>query len=271
MARLDAEVLFGAVTGRLHVGRTGEILDECESTMDVARDRLADGCEDGHVVLTELQTAGRGRTGGWDCPAGAGLLMSVVFRLGLPAAQQRLVILVGAVAATEALRGLGVHASIKWPNDVVVAEDDAGRLSVRKLAGLIVERIAPADGPACHILGMGLNVNQGPAELPPSPIVPATSMRIEKGRAFDRGNVCRAVLRELDAWYRVLARGEHERILARWRTLSCLLGRDIVFSLGSVGMSGRVTGIRAGGQLLVRTRDGRELALSDGDAKLLLN
>ena len=102
--------------------------------------------------------------------------MSVVFQMGLPAAEQRLFVLMGAVAASEALNGLGVRASIKWPNDLVVAIRDEGGLKVRKLGGCIAQRVARPDGSAAHIVGLGVNVNQSAAELPLNTALPATSM-----------------------------------------------------------------------------------------------
>jgi BirA family biotin operon repressor/biotin-[acetyl-CoA-carboxylase] ligase len=269
MAPLDPDRIFHSPHAPRHVGATGEVHDVVESTMDIARARLAEGAPDGYAVLAEHQSAGRGRTGAWECPPGLGLLMSVVLRLGLPARRQRLVVLMGAVAAVEALRGQGVDASIKWPNDVVCAQERGGQLRLRKLGGLIVERVASPDGPAAHVLGLGLNVNQAPEHLPEGPLVPATSMKIEKGGEFDRSAVCSALFGEMDEWYRVLARGQEERILARWRTRSCLLGHTVLARVGTVGMQATVVGLLATGEIILRAPDGRRLVRSDSDVKLI--
>ena len=270
MTPLRPETLFCGPDGPRIVGAEGEVLEEVDSTMRVARERLMEGAAEGYVVLAENQTAGRGRTGGWECPPGLGVLVSVVLRLGIPATDRQLVGIMGAVSACEAVRRFGVPALIKWPNDVVVSEEADGDLRVRKLGGMLVERVTRADGSAAHVLGIGLNVNQTPGDLPEDAVLAPTSMRIERAREFDRNAVCRALLEELDGWYRRLARGQREHILARWRTHSCLLSRRVRVQTPDGVLSGKVAGIRSTGELIFTTDDGRRLLLSDDRAKLQL-
>jgi len=269
MERLRPESVFGTPDGRALVGECGEVLDSVPSTLDVARRRLLDGAPDGYVVLAEHQSGGRGRTGAWECPAGLGLLMSVVLRIALPAEEQKLVVLLGAVAATEAIRELGVPARIKWPNDIVVTPEGAGRLIVRKLGGVLVERVGAGDAAAHFVLGIGLNVNQGRDDLPADAAPPATSLRLEKGEPLNRTVLCRALLRHLSDWYRRLRMGQSERILARWRGLSCLLNRRVRARVEGRLFFGTVKGLRSSGELILQTEDGGRLLLSDERARLL--
>jgi BirA family biotin operon repressor/biotin-[acetyl-CoA-carboxylase] ligase len=252
------------------VGAQGEVLPSVTSTMDVARERLRAGAEDGYVILAEHQTAGRGRKGSWQCPPGRGLLMGVILKLALPSDEQKLVAIMGSVAVAEAARRFGVPAQIKWPNDVVVEAPGPGVFRLKKLGGVLVERVSRGDAAPVHVLGLGLNVNQSADELPPGQAVEATSMRIERGQEFDRNAVCRAVLHELDAWYRRLAMGQREHVLARWRRWSCLVDRAVRARVGARVISGKVTGIRSTGELILRDDAGRRLLLSDEKARLLL-
>jgi BirA family biotin operon repressor/biotin-[acetyl-CoA-carboxylase] ligase len=269
MAELDTERIFIPRHGPRHVGADGEVHEVVPSTMDVARQRCEQGAEDGYVVLAERQSAGRGRTGAWMAPAGQGVLMSVVLRLGVPSNRQRLIVLMAAVATVEALRKLGVDGSIKWPNDIVIAREQGGKLKIQKLGGLIVERVLLADGPAAHVLGLGLNVNQDPDDLPDGARIPASSMKLHKGRPFDRSRVIHDILEQLDAWYRILAHGQEERILARWRSHSCLLGHEVLARVGRVGVQAAVEGLRATGEIILRAPDGRQMVLSDSEVTLL--
>ncbi len=270
MKPLDADRVFGGGESPLVIGAEGEVLDSVPSTMDVARERLLAGAPDGYVVLAECQTAGRGREGGWECPPGLGILMSVALTMGLPADEQKLIVLMGAVAAAETARAFGVPALIKWPNDLVVAPERVGPLRIRKFGGLLAERVARGDAAPAHVLGIGLNVNQAADELPPTATPTATSMRLERGQELDRNGVCRALLQELDVWYRRLAMGQGERILARWRVRSCLLGEQVNARVGGVGVSGKVVGIRSSGELILEDASGRQLLLSDEKTHLLL-
>lgn len=252
------------------VGAQGEVVQRVGSTMDVAKERLRAGAPDGYVVLAEHQTRGRGREGSWQCPPGLGVLASIVLRLGLPKAEQKLVAIMGAVAAAEAVRRFGIRAQIKWPNDVVVSSKRPEPLRIRKLGGVLVERVQRSDAAPAHVLGIGLNVNQWAEDLPRHARAHPTSMRIEAGQQFDRNAVCHALLEELDVWYRRLAMGQREHVLARWRRRSCLLDRQVRVRMGGSLVSGMVSGIRSTGELILRDSQGRRLLLSDERARLLL-
>lgn len=270
MTPLDESVIFRSRDKPLLVGARGEVLATVTSTMDVARQRALDDVPDGYVVVAEYQTAGRGRDRAWECPAGMGLLASFVLRLSIPAGRQKLIIAMGAVAAAEAVRRFGVPALIKWPNDVVVAAPGRGSLRVRKLGGLLVERVARGDAAPAHVLGIGLNVNQRKSHLPASAALEPTSMWLEARKHFDRNAVCRALLEELSRWYRRLALGQDEHILARWRRLSCLLRQAVRARVEGQVIAGKVVGIRATGELIFEGADGGRRLLSDEKTDLLL-
>jgi len=112
--------------------------------------QIADDLPDRTVLFTGHQTAGRGRLDRrWDAPAGANLLVSVLFRdVGDdPAAQMRRIGLAVATAARE----LGTaDVGLKWPNDVVVGS--------AKVAGILAERTTGGD----VVVGTGVNVGWAP-------------------------------------------------------------------------------------------------------------
>lgn len=270
MAELRARDLFRPGAGPRIVGEEGEILDECESTMSVARDRLAEGAHDGYVVMAEHQSAGRGREGAWECPPGQGLLLSVVLKRGLAPDDRKLLSIMGAVAAAEAVRRHGVDAGIKWPNDVVTPGKPRDLAGLRKLGGVLVESVPRDDAAPAHVLGIGLDVNQNAGGLPDCDRCPPTSMRIERGRRFDRAAVCRTLLGELDVWYRRLVMGQHDPLLTRWRDLSCLVGHRVRATGGGGEVEGQVVGIRSSGELLIRDVLGRTVLLSADTARLTI-
>ncbi len=213
MSPLNSNAIF---TDRLRTmcGRSrGEVLGSVTSTMDVARDRLIAGAPDGYIVLAEHQTHGRGRTGRWESASGLSILMSAVLHIGLPAAEQRRIVHTGAVAATEAVNRFGVAAHIKWPNDIVVVGS-----GMRKLGGMIVQRVERPDGTFGYVLGVGINVNQLGDDLPDGLATPATSVRIERDRLTNRSALCSSIIERLDEWYRILRLGFSERIEARWQS-----------------------------------------------------
>jgi BirA family biotin operon repressor/biotin-[acetyl-CoA-carboxylase] ligase len=110
------------------------------------------------VFLAEHQSAGRGRRGRtWVAPLGGSICLSVSWTFReVPPDLGALGLVIG-VCSLRALALLGVtDARLKWPNDILV--DD------RKLGGVLIELRAESAGPACVVIGVGLNVALG-AEL----------------------------------------------------------------------------------------------------------
>src|ERR671934_2078844 len=75
--------------------------------------------------------------------------------------------------------GPPLDAGLKWPNDL--------ELGGRKAAGLLAEAHLDGAGLGCVLLGMGVNVTQGPQELPPALAGRATSVALAAGGPGDPG------------------------------------------------------------------------------------
>ena len=113
------------------------------------------------------------------------------------------------VAVTDALAPwLPGAAWLKWPNDVVVdGPDRDGGPGPRKLAGLLVERVT--DATDAVVLGMGVNVDLGPDELP---VPTATSLLLEGADRVDRATLLAGTAHVAAASLRPLAvRGRGRR------------------------------------------------------------
>ncbi len=183
---LSLEAVLPLLRGRL--GKPYKYVESCPSTQRL----LADDDPEGATVVTDHQTAGRGRLGRtWEDAAGRAILMSVLLRPPAPMPLWPQLSLVAGEAVAAALRELGIDASLRHPNDVVVAG--------RKLVGVL-----PEASQGRVVLGIGVNVNQTAAELPADTVKPPTSVRIELGHEVERAPLLAAILAELerayDAW-----------------------------------------------------------------------
>ncbi|MCZ3386249.1 MAG: biotin--[acetyl-CoA-carboxylase] ligase [Actinomycetia bacterium] len=144
----------------------------------------------GAVLVAEEQTAGQGRRGrGWSAPQYSSVMVSVLVRPGAEPARWGWIPLLTAVAIVDALQELDVHATVKWPNDVLVED--------RKIAGVLCE-VVPTPGGSAVVVGWGINVDQQAAELP---VESATSVRLEGG-SLDRATLILGVLDAWESWYR---------------------------------------------------------------------
>jgi BirA family biotin operon repressor/biotin-[acetyl-CoA-carboxylase] ligase len=232
-------------TARL--GRSLELKSTTESTNDDARAAAGRGAPDGHVVVADAQTRGRGSRGReWLSPPGSDLYLSIVAHVDLPPAQlPPLTLAVGLATALtlEPLLGGPRRAAVKWPNDVWVAQ--------RKLAGVLVESASMGERVAPLVLGIGINVNR--TSFPAALSVPATSLALERGGALlDRSSVLAALLNELEPWLdRFVAQGAAPIIAAIAERLA-LKGERAECE----GVVGVVEGIAPSGALLLRDERG---------------
>jgi BirA family biotin operon repressor/biotin-[acetyl-CoA-carboxylase] ligase len=142
--------------------------------------------EHGSVLVTEEQTAGRGRAGrDWQCPPGSGLMFSVALRLpSVPPERRSWIGAVLGLAVVSAMRRVsGVDASLKWPNDVLIGGE--------KCAGILGEVVGDM-----LIVGSGINVSLTREELPRTD---ATSLALAGG-ARDRAVLLAGILDDLGRW-----------------------------------------------------------------------
>jgi BirA family transcriptional regulator, biotin operon repressor / biotin---[acetyl-CoA-carboxylase] ligase len=208
-----------------------------------------DGAPEGTVVVSDEQTAGRGRLGRtWVSAPGSGLWCSVLVRLA-PDAGQGLLPLLAGVAVAEAVRRTGVPASLKWPNDVVVDADAFdGSPGPRKLAGILSE----SDGDEAVVIGIGVNVSQGADELP----IPAATSLLLEGATVARDALLVDLLTVLHSALGDLRRGGAPLAMDAYRERCLTIGREVSVTLpsGEV-LVGRAVGVGDDGQLHVRTAD----------------
>jgi BirA family transcriptional regulator, biotin operon repressor / biotin---[acetyl-CoA-carboxylase] ligase len=244
-----------------HLGRELHWFAEVGSTNDAAKALAEDGALHGAVVVAEAQTAGRGRLGrGWSSPPGKNLYLSAVLRPDLPPSRAPELTLLASVALCEAVRGAGVAASIKWPNDLLAGG--------RKLAGILTEMAAEQDLVHWMVVGVGVNVNAAGEDFPEELRPTATSLLLERGTPVPRALFAAAFLTALEAWLDRHAAEGFAPVRAAWREMSSTLGREVRVRTASEDLTGVAEDIDAQGALLVRTAAGLERVLA-GDVEML--
>ncbi|MEN9713773.1 MAG: hypothetical protein RLZZ164_437 [Actinomycetota bacterium] len=137
--------------------------------------------------VTDLQTAGRGRSGRtWEAPAGSSLLVSVLVRpLGVSATEFGWLPLIAGLSMANAISSFGgaQRAGVKWPNDLLIDE--------KKVCGILSELLPDVSG---VVIGSGVNVFQTEDQLP---LDTATSLAIRGIRVESLDQLLAAYLTEL--------------------------------------------------------------------------
>ncbi|MBW8042281.1 MAG: biotin--[acetyl-CoA-carboxylase] ligase [Planctomycetes bacterium] len=215
------------------IGRKILVYDSTSSTNDIAAEYAKNKNNDGLVIFTEEQTAGRGRAGAkWYSGRADSVICSIV--LTDCKLNPELLSLTCAVAVADGLGKVGgAEAKIKWPNDIM--------LNGKKVAGILLESKLNNDGGA-YILGIGINCHQKqdsfPVELQPI----ATSIDIESHSIADRVSLAKRLLTSVDHWLEV-AEYNSEKITNQWRKLSIQLNHRVKLIYNSREFVGNCIGI----------------------------
>ena len=229
-----------------------EYYDAISSTNARARELAEAGATD-VVVLADEQTGGRGRLDrAWHSPSG-GVWLSVLFRPDVPMAGTPIFTLAAAVAVTRAVREAGVEAVIKWPNDVLVEVDG----EERKLVGILTEMDGEADRVSWVVVGIGINANVDPSDLPSE--ASATSLSAVRGEPVDRRRFTQRVLEAFDT-----VGSEPDTILEAWREYASTLGRAVRIDTLHGEIRGEAVDIEYPGSLVVETGEER-VTVAAGD------
>lgn len=215
------------------------------STNDIVRGWLASGEPEICLALADEQTAGRGRNGRtWTAPPGAGLLLSLGFRPTWLAPDRvwRLAATVSLAMAdaAEEVAGLPDRAiRLKWPNDLVIATDPAGRAldphgtaaaggaaTVRKLGGVLGETDGLGTDDPRVVVGIGLNADWPAATFPAELEATMTSLRAASGeRPVDLVLLLDAFTSRLETRIEALSGGRFD--VADWVDRQVTTGRRI--------------------------------------------
>lgn len=226
-------------------------LSESASTNDIARRMAEQGAPAGLLVMTEHQTAGRGRMKRpWADTPGRSLLFSFVLRPPADSGPSaRLApgttpIRVGLAIAAALRDAAGMDARLKWPNDLVTEG--------RKLAGVLCEAATGAAGTVI-IAGVGINVLQQPDDWPEELREHAISVAQAVGTPVAaRATVMDAVVTAMRPLFtRPLAPLDNEELRA-YAAIDALRGLEVAVS-GTSPVHGIASGIAADGALLIET------------------
>ena len=248
------------------------------STNTLAMQMAEEGPEEGLVVLTESQTAGKGRRGRrWVDVPGCNVLMSILFR---PLFPPHILVMITSLAVVDSIAdSCQVAATIKWPNDVLIED--------HKVAGILIETSHDSNGRMVAVAGIGVNVNGSIKELAEhaSMQVPltaiATTLESACGHVVSREVFIARLLQYIEKSYFALQQEISELpvvetvttepfsrlIRERWRSQLATLGRTIVVQQGNSVISGIAEDVDESGELLLRCHSGELVRIAWGDVE----
>ena len=230
------------------------VLEEIDSSNSELMRRARSGDATPTLLVAERQTAGRGRLGrSWL----TGSADALTFSLGLPLKPvdwSGFSLAVGvALAETidpQAAGAAGPRLSIKWPNDLWLAE--------RKLAGILIETAtltAERDAARYTVIGVGLNLSRPSAPSLATPPAWLSELEPELGAPQWLLRLTGPLMQAVRSFESLGFTSFRERFLAR----DALSGREVRLSSG---VTGTACGVTETGALLVHTAAGMEQVTS---------
>ncbi len=229
------------------------------STNDAAKKLALGGAKEWTVILSEEQSAGRGRFArSFYSPRGAGIYCSVVLRPTYTAAETLFITTCAAVAVAEGIeRVTGRSADIKWVNDVFV--------SGKKVCGILTEASFSVEngGLEYAVLGFGINVKTQafPAELAN---VAAALYPDGECSGDTRAKLVACILERFRYYYENIP---VRAFYPEYKRRSILIGKTVLVTGGESGEA-EVLDIDENCYLRVRFADGRECPLSSGEVSV---
>ena len=200
----------------------------------------------GDVIAAEFQSGGRGRLDRkFEAPAGSALLFSFYITPKRSRSHWGFLSHLAALCMSEIISNdLNIAVSLKWPNDILIAD--------KKVCGLIAQ--ATADG---IVIGIGLNVGMTLAEIP---VATATSLAIAESDQLDRNQILIQFLERFSL--RFLDWDAGRDFIDEYSKVSATLGCDVQIEVaGRENRIGFAQSITASGALILA--DGFEVNVGD--------
>ena len=250
---LDAVLIREALSRGLRPRlRHIEVAWTVTSTNTVLHERGAPPQGECEVALAEFQSAGRGRRGrAWFAPPGGAVCLSMSWTFPqVPRDVGSLSLAIG-VCMLRALSRLGISGlHLKWPNDVLSGD--------AKLGGILIELRAEAAGPACAVIGVGLNVALGAALIARinATGVAATDLSTAGTSRPARNAIAAQVIESCIGGLLEFEREGLRAFMEEWRHADALRGRTVTVSNGEERTRGLARGVDVTGALLVEAPQG---------------
>ena len=212
------------------------------SANDEALRMARNNADHGTIIVSKMQTKGRGRGSNiWFSEPG-GLYLSIILRPDLNYEQSLPLALVIGLSVAQAIESVtDLKVLTRWVNDLMIDN--------RKVGGILLETESETDRPAFFIVGIGINVNQ--TSFPTDETI--TSLRLTTNNKFSRCEIIQAIGEELEKNYQLFLKQGFSVLLEDYKRRCLILNHTITLAAGTEKFKGKVIDIDADGKLLLLT------------------
>ncbi|MBR1865605.1 MAG: biotin--[Lachnospiraceae bacterium] len=233
---------------------------EMDSTNTQAKRLGENDAVNGTVVVTERQTAGRGRRGKtWVSPVG-NCYISLLLRPEILINRASVITLVSAMALAKAIKQVtSLDTMIKWPNDVIA--------NGKKLCGILTESSTDLEYINYVVVGIGINTNQ--TEFPEEIREMASSIRLETGAKTNRAELLGSFLNTFEQYYETFLKTEDlSELSEEYNRLLINRGKEVKIIEQEQERILRAVGIDQKGGLIVENERGVQETIISGEVSV---
>lgn len=255
---LNEPAVLSRLTTR-ELGRNMDIFKTIDSTNNFAKSLAHLGAVHGYAIISESQTAGRGRQGKkFYSPNNQGIYLSVILRPDISIDYVLLITSCAAVAVAEAIENVsGLKCGIKWVNDIY-AEG-------KKICGILTEASIGVEQSGVDYVVLGIGINTSTASFPEDIEDKASSIRLLTGKNVSRSHLVAEVLNCLEKRLDNLTSRD---FIAEYRRRSILINKKIIIEQGENSEIVRCKDIDELGRLIVLDSEGNKKTVSSGSVVL---
>lgn len=237
------------------------VLSTIDSTNALVREKANLGLAEGYTVISNEQTAGRGRYGrNFFSPGGTGLYMSLLLRPCNDSSHQAVrITTIAAVAMCEAIEEVSDEkALIKWVNDIYIKG--------KKVCGILTEASFGMESGMLEyaVLGVGLNVYE-PREGFPKELKQKAGAVFKSTQDDVKNRIAAAFLNRFMEYYRAQ---DPSSYIEKYRSRSLAIGKHISVISANQTRNAFVYGMDDDCHLLVRYEDGETESLAYGEISI---
>lgn len=240
------------------IGKNVIHLDTVGSTNDYAKE-IGNKVNGGTLIISEQQTKGRGRLGrAWKSKSGDGIWMSLIIKPKIEPFKSPFLTLVAGASVVKVLTNLGVEASIKWPNDIIVHN--------KKVCGILTELSAEMERVNYVIIGIGINIKT--MDFPDEIKKKATSL-YKEGYKLSRVDIVRRFCIEFEKLYKgYILDGNKQDTLELCRKYSAIIGEKVYLINNNKRELVKCIDINENGNLIIKEKNDEIQEIMSGEVSI---
>ncbi|PWH86095.1 biotin--[acetyl-CoA-carboxylase] ligase [Brumimicrobium oceani] len=233
------------------IGHKIIFLDRVDSTNNYAAKRFkSGGIDSGSVILTDIQTNGRGQRGReWQSDAFSNLIVSITADLNLWKINSMISLNhLTALAIQSFLLKHTENVKIKWPNDIMIKD--------KKAVGILIESYITSSQRK-SVIGFGANINQQNFEAPR-----ATSLSLATGKFYNPKELIYELIETFNHFIEVYHDRGESWIQELYNQQLWKLKTDHLFKFNDQEQYGKINSTTSSGELVVEFPNGQKSFLN---------